>query len=100
MSANETLTETRSLSYVMAFNEAVRQGLDEPVRVRRVRRRTHALLRRRFGPGRDIRADALAEQDRLLSHHADLSAQARKGRVPDVHAIDRNSPRFHVVEAR
>ena len=58
------------------------------------------LLLGRTGNGvRDVVADAVGEQERVLEHHPDLAAERRQRDVSHVDAVDRHPATAHVVEA-
>ena len=54
-----------------------------------------------IGPGeRDVVADGVGEEERVLEHDADLLAQRRERDVADVDVVDADRAFVHVVEAR
>src|SRR5262249_25510853 len=79
---------------------ALRQALDELVRLRGPRSLLHLVLRELTATERDVVADGGAEEERILRDHADLASQRRERDVADVHAVDHDAPSEDVVEAR
>ena len=79
---------------------ALGQALDERVGASQLRGGDHLLVGR-VGPAvADVVHDRVAEQERVLQHDADLRAQAARGDVAHVDAVDRDRARRDVVEAR
>ena len=79
---------------------AVRQGLDELVRLGRARRLLDLLVGRVGRAEGDVLADGRGEEERILRDHADLSPERPAGHVAHVDAVDEDPPRGRLVEAR
>ena len=79
---------------------AVGQLQDEVVRAGCPRRRLDLLERRVGSTERDVVADRLREEERLVGHHPDVRPQAGDGEVADVLAVDAQRAGGDVVEAR
>ncbi len=72
---------------------------DEVVDVDGFCRGDHFLLGGVFSAVTDIFPDRSRKEEGILGHHADLSAQAGEGHLPDVAAVDENRSLCHIVKS-
>jgi hypothetical protein len=79
---------------------AVRQPLDERLGVHGPRRLAHAFVVNRELPSRMLSAIVPENRCNVLQHQAGESANLARSRSRIVHAVDRDPPPLHVVEAQ
>jgi len=79
---------------------ALRQPLDELVRVHEPRRGADLLIADRCLVQAEVRRDRAREDERVLQHDADVAAHVGLAHVADVHAVEEDPALLHVVEAR
>ena len=79
---------------------ALREPLDELVRVRSPRGGLDRLLGRRRSSVRDVFTNGPAEERRLLGHQADRAPKLRQAQVPYVDPVEQNPALAHIPEPR
>ena len=79
---------------------ALRELLDELVRLCCARRLFDLYLRQVAAPERDVVAHRGGEEEGILRDHADLVTQRRKRHVADIDAVERYAAARDVVETR
>src|SRR5262249_21279842 len=78
---------------------AVGKARDEIVYVRCARGFDHFLARRVGPPVEDVVIDGVVEEDGVLGHDGDRSAQAALAQPPDVQGLHQHTAAAHLVEA-
>src|SRR3954469_14089455 len=78
---------------------ALGKAFDIDGNVGRLRGVADVRIGRRIYAKRDVLANSIAEQERLLRHEADVSAQRLQRVFTDRTAIDQNHARFGIVDA-